>query len=169
MVPYYKYSPDRLLQKGAIKMYWDQSIIMDHTVRHNRPDITIKDFKQKKETIIDIAILKDYNIGTTVGKKLRKCMELVIEIKESYHLQNTVVWPIIFSTNGIIPQSILTGTEDFELPLVVLKEAQQALGYGKDCKKISKYLKLKNTLVVGWTSPPPAVLIRKCVNNWNEE
>lgn len=38
--PYYKYKPETVLENGANKMYYDHTILTDHIIPHNRPDIT---------------------------------------------------------------------------------------------------------------------------------
>jgi 1,4-alpha-glucan branching enzyme len=40
--PYYKYTPDSLLENDNFKLYWNSSILTDKTIHFNRPDITFK-------------------------------------------------------------------------------------------------------------------------------
>ncbi|XP_066909292.1 uncharacterized protein [Halyomorpha halys] len=70
--PYYKYHPNKLLQKGSLRLYRDKSIITDHTARHNKPNILLIDLRKKKAELIDVGIPNDNNIRSTVGEKLSK-------------------------------------------------------------------------------------------------
>ncbi|XP_066902984.1 uncharacterized protein [Halyomorpha halys] len=102
--PYYKYHPNRL--------YWDESIITDHTVRHNKPDILLIDLRKKKVELIDIGIPNENNISSNEGEKLRNYRELAIELKEIYKLEDVTTTPFIISTNGLIPKSTVAGIND---------------------------------------------------------
>lgn len=60
--PYYKYSPKSVLENQRYKMYYDRTIITDHTIYNNRPDITLIDKQSKHTYIIDIAVPNTNNI-----------------------------------------------------------------------------------------------------------
>ena len=50
ITPYYNYTPNVVAENNSCRRYWDRSIIIDKTVRHNRPDITLV-VKEKKNNI----------------------------------------------------------------------------------------------------------------------
>lgn len=46
-----------------VKILWDFTIITDHFVPANRPDIVILDTSKRSLILLDIAIPADFNIG----------------------------------------------------------------------------------------------------------
>ena len=47
---------------GDVTMQWNQAVHTDREVTANRPDIIIKNKKEKKCTLIDVAIPADINV-----------------------------------------------------------------------------------------------------------
>ncbi|XP_066902716.1 uncharacterized protein [Halyomorpha halys] len=119
--PYYKYHPNK---KGSLRLYWDESIITDHTVRQNNQVILLIYQRNKK---VDVGIANDNNLSSTVGKKLGKCQELVIKLKKIYKLEGVTTTPFIISKNGFIPKSTVAGMNGLGVPIDVLREAQQSV------------------------------------------
>ncbi|XP_066902300.1 uncharacterized protein [Halyomorpha halys] len=134
--PDYKYQANRLLQKHPLKLYWDESIITDHTVRHNKPYILLIDLTKKKTELMYVGIPNDNNISSTVGEKLRKYQELAIELKELYHLEGVTATPIIIFTNGLVPKSTVAGVNALGVPVDVLREAQQSVLLARIVRKV---------------------------------
>ena len=85
-------------------MLWNQSVNTDREVTANRPDIIIKNKKEKTCTLIDVAIPADRNaVQKEVEKKL-KYKSLCIEIKQMWNLKCTNI-PIIIGATGIVTRS----------------------------------------------------------------
>jgi hypothetical protein len=53
-VPYYKYTPNPVLENNQFKFYWDRPIITDEPINCNRPDIVLVNLFTKTAFIIDI-------------------------------------------------------------------------------------------------------------------
>ena len=137
--PYYKYKPLKLLEVNGKKLYWDEAVITDHAIPHNRPDILLLDLKMRTATIIDIAVPSDTNVGWTCSEKIRKYQELAQELKTLYSLVSVRIIPIIISTNGLIPKVTIEGTTFLGLQEAVIKKAQQSVLLD-NCRIVRKFL-----------------------------
>ena len=80
-------------------------IIKDREVTSTRPDIIIKNKKQKTCTLIDVAIPADRNVMQKEAEKKLKYKSLGIEIERMWNLKCTII-PVIIGTNGIVTQSL---------------------------------------------------------------
>jgi 1,4-alpha-glucan branching enzyme len=49
--PYFKYTPDNVLENEDFKLYWNRSILADKTIRFNGPDITFINKKTKNTSL----------------------------------------------------------------------------------------------------------------------
>jgi hypothetical protein len=92
IVPYYKYTPDVILENETHKLYWDRTLITDKTIYFNRPDKTLV---EKTENIvyfiyiyiyIYIYIPNNHNLQAKHTEKLTKYSELAFEIKTQWRM-----------------------------------------------------------------------------------
>lgn len=112
LMPYYKYLPAPVLENDCIKLYWDREIITDVCIRANRPDIVIYDKREKRVTLIDIAVPLDHNVQTTFSTKITKYHDLAEELRQMWHLQEIRIVPVIISATGIVPKTLLHSLEE---------------------------------------------------------
>ena len=63
-----------------ITILYDMPIHTDKEISANRPDIVIKNNRDKKCALIDVAIPSDKNTSKKISKKLSKYKDLEIEI-----------------------------------------------------------------------------------------
>ena len=77
----------------------------------NRPDIIIKNKKEKICTLIDVAIPTDKNVVQKEAEKKLKYKGLCIEIKRLWNLKCTII-PIIIGATGIVTRSLRKNLED---------------------------------------------------------
>ena len=54
--------PKPVYEKGDVTVLWNQAVHTDREVTANRPDIIIKNKKEKTCTLIDVAIPADRNV-----------------------------------------------------------------------------------------------------------
>ena len=54
--------PKPVYEKGDVTVLWNQAVHTDREVTANRPDIMIKNTKEKTFTLIDVAIPADRNV-----------------------------------------------------------------------------------------------------------
>jgi len=87
-----------------IIIMWNQEVHTDREVTANRPDIIIKNKKEKTCTLIDVAIPADGNVQKEAEKKL-KYKSLCIEIQRMWNLKCTII-PIIIGATGIVTRSL---------------------------------------------------------------
>ena len=66
---------------------WNQAVHTDREVKANRPNIIIKNKKEKTRTLIDVAIPADRNVVQKEAEKKLKYKSLSIEIKRMWNLK----------------------------------------------------------------------------------
>jgi 23S rRNA pseudoU1915 N3-methylase RlmH len=104
----------KMSQYCGIKQYTDRE------VRANRPDIIIKNKKEKTCTLIDVAIPADRNVVQREAEKRLKCKSLCIEIKRMWNLKCTII-PVIIGATGIVTRSLRKKTQQVQFTTVPLK------------------------------------------------
>jgi len=87
----------------GIKQYTDREVTA------NRPDIIIKNKKEKTCTLIDVAIPANRNVQKEGEKKL-KYKSLCIEIQRMWNLKCMVI-PVITGATGIVTRSLRKNLE----------------------------------------------------------
>ena len=89
---------------------WNQAVNTDTEVTASRPDIIIKNKKQKTCTLIDVAIPADRNVVQKEAEKKLKYKSLCIEIQRMWNLKCTVI-PKITGTTAIVTRSLRKNLE----------------------------------------------------------
>ena len=79
-------------------------------VTANRPDIIIKNTKEKTCTIIDVAIPADRNVVQKEAEKKLKYKSLCIEIQEMWNLKCMII-PVIIGATRIVTRSLRKNLE----------------------------------------------------------
>jgi hypothetical protein len=90
--------PKPLFEKGDITVLWNQAVHTDREVAANRPDIKIKNKKEKTCILIDVAIPADRNVVQKEAEKKLKYKSLGIEIQRIWNLKCTFIPVIIGAT-----------------------------------------------------------------------
>ncbi|KAJ0170136.1 hypothetical protein K1T71_014064 [Dendrolimus kikuchii] len=126
-VPYYKYAPEPVLENGHITLYWDRSIITDRTIVANKPDIVIIDRSARRTMLVDISIPHDCNLVKAETDKLTKYLDLAHEITAMWHMDSTIIVPIVVSVNGLIAKSLDRHLERLSLGKWVKGQMQKAV------------------------------------------
>ena len=88
----------------------NQAVHTDREVTANRPDIIIKNKKEKTCTLIDVAIPADRNAVQKEAEKKLKYKSLCIEIQRMWSLKFTII-PVIIGANGIVTRSLKKNLE----------------------------------------------------------
>jgi len=78
-------------EEGGIIVLWNQAVYTNREFTANRPDIIIKNKKEKKCTLLDVAIPADRNVVQKEAEKKLKYKSLCIEIKRLWNLKCMVV------------------------------------------------------------------------------
>lgn len=114
--PYYQYKPEPILENENHKVYWNKSIITDHRIDNNRPDIVLQEKDTKTTYLIDIAVPAAHNIQEKHREKIQKYLPLAAEIKTIWKQDKVTVIPIIIGATGEIPLSLHRYLSDLNLP-----------------------------------------------------
>lgn len=143
-VPYYKYSPESILENEFYKLYFDRAILTDKTVPYNRPDITFIDKINKTAQIIDIAIPNSHNIQNTFSEKLTKYQELKDEIIRMWKLKKVTIVPVVISTTGVVPKNLHQSIKTLDLPPYTYALLQKA-AILNTCRIVRKFLSITDS------------------------
>ncbi len=126
--PYYKYTPEPVINTNDHKMYWNRSILTDRSVLSNKPDIVWHDKKKKKVYLIDVAVPLAHNISKKRSEKILKYQPLANEIKEIWSdVEMVTIVPIILGATGEIPKFLHES----------LAELQLKKGFTSNCRRLS--------------------------------
>jgi len=85
---------------------WNQAVHTDREVTANRPDIIIKNKKEKTCTLIDA----DRNVVQKEAEKKLKYKRLSVVIKRKWNLKCTII-PVIIGATGILTRSLRKNLE----------------------------------------------------------
>jgi hypothetical protein len=88
-----------------ITVLWNQGIQTDREVLSNRPDIIIKNKKDKTCLLIDVAVPSDKNVIQKEAEKKLKYKNLSMEIQRMWNMKCFVI-PVIIGATGIISKSL---------------------------------------------------------------
>ena len=98
---WYKHKPQKVLKTESATVLWDFSIHTDRTIQVNKPDITIKDHKEKTCKLIDFTFSMDINIRTEKFEKLSKYKDLRTEIEQMWQLKTSII-PTVADALGLV-------------------------------------------------------------------
>ena len=98
-------------EEGDVTVLWNQAVHTEREVTANRPDIIIKNEKEKTCTLIDVAIPADRNTVQKEAEKKLKYKRLGIGIQRMWNLKCTII-PIINGATGIVTRSLRKNLED---------------------------------------------------------
>ena len=102
--------PKPVCEEGDVTVLWNQAVHTDREVTTNRPDIIIKNKKEKICTLIDVAIPADKNVVQKGAENKLKYKSLCIEIQRMLNLKCTIV-PVIIGATGIVTRSLRKNLE----------------------------------------------------------
>jgi hypothetical protein len=92
-------------EEGDVTVLWNQAVNTDREVTANRPDIIIKNEKEKTCTLIDVVIPADRNVVRKEAEKKLKYNSLCIEMQRMWNPKCTIV-PVITGATGIVTRSL---------------------------------------------------------------
>ena len=110
---YYNHNPQTVTENENVSILWDMPINTDRTIKANRPDIVVKDLKNKQCLLIDMSIPTDKNISVKFAEKLSKYKDLEIEIERMWAMTTRTV-PIIIGALGLVKKN--TDKETDKIP-----------------------------------------------------
>ena len=99
-----------MYEERDVTVLWNQAVHADREVTANRPDIIIKNKKDKTCTLIDVAIPADRNVVQKEAEKKLKYKSLYIEIKRMWNLKCTIIL-VINGATAIVTRSLRKNLE----------------------------------------------------------
>ena len=97
-------------EEGNVTVLWNQAVHTGREVTANRPDIIIKNKKEKTCTLMDVAIPADRNVVQTKAEEKLKYKSLCVEIKRMWNLKYTII-PVITGATKIVTRSLRKNLE----------------------------------------------------------
>jgi len=107
---WYTHIPKPVCEEGDVTVLWNQAVHTNREVTANRPDIIIKNKKEKICKLIDVAIPADRNVVQKEVEKKLKYKSLCVELQRMWNLKCMIV-PVITGANGIVMRSLKKNLE----------------------------------------------------------
>jgi len=97
---HYEHDPATVTQNQTATILWDMPIQTDEEIKANRPDIVVKDKKERTCLLIDMSIPTERNT-LKIMEKITKYKVLEIEIEKTWGMKITTV-PVIIGAFGLV-------------------------------------------------------------------
>ena len=107
---WYEHKPQGFVETGSATILWDFSIHTGRTIQANKPDINIKDHKEKTCKLIDFTFLMDINISAKEFEKLSKYLQ--IEVERMSQLKTSII-PITVAVLGLLKKETAKNLQNF--------------------------------------------------------
>ena len=82
---WYEHEPKTVIENDSVTILWEMSLHTDRTIAANRPDIVLKNKKDKTCLLIHMTIPLDASTSVKTTEKLTKHKDLEIEVKRMWH------------------------------------------------------------------------------------
>ena len=102
--------PKTVYEKGDVTVLWNQAVHTDREVTPNRPDIIIKNTKEKTCTLINVVIPSDRNVVQKEAEKMLKYKSLCIDIQRMWNPKCAII-PVVIGATGIVTRSLRKNSE----------------------------------------------------------
>ena len=87
---WYEHEPATVTENKEAMILWDMQIHTDREIATNKPDIVIKDHKNKPCKLIDMAVPSSRNISLKTTEKLSKYKDLEIETTRTWGMKTEI-------------------------------------------------------------------------------
>ena len=102
---WYEHEPKTVTENDSVTILWDMPIHTDRTIAANRPDIVLKNKKDKTCLLIDMTTPLDTNTLVKTTEKLTKYKDLEIEVERMWGLKTTTV-PVVMGALSTIKKDM---------------------------------------------------------------
>ena len=102
---WYEHEPRAVAEKDTITILWDMPIHTDRTMAANRPDIVLKNKKDKTCLLIEKTVPLDTNTSVKTMEKLTEYKDLEIEVEWIWGFKTTTV-PVVMGAPGTIKKDM---------------------------------------------------------------
>ena len=93
--------PKEVYMDSRVELLWDMTLTTDRDVGSNRPDIVIRDKKERKVFIIDVSCPSDSNVKSKENEKITKYSGLRVELAKMWNSECIVI-PVVIGGLGTI-------------------------------------------------------------------
>ena len=98
---WYEQKPQKVVETESGTILWDFPIHTDRTIQENKPDISIKNHKEKAYKLIDFTFPMDINNSAKEFEKLSKYKDLQIAVERMWQLKISII-PIVVGALGLV-------------------------------------------------------------------
>ena len=114
---WYEHSPEGSVENENVKLLWDMNIQRDNIIEARRPDIVLVEKKEKKCSIIDIAVPADVRCSEKKIEKVEKYQDLKREIAiYIWKMRSVNVVPVVIGVIGSVTKKKLkNGWKSYKL------------------------------------------------------
>ena len=102
---WYEHEPKTVTENDSVTILWDMPIHTDRTIAANRPDIVLKNKKDKICLLIDMTVSLDTNTSVKATQKFTKYKDLEMEVERMWGLKTTTV-PVVMGALGTIKKDM---------------------------------------------------------------
>ena len=96
-----EHTPQPVIESTEVTILWDFTIHTDRRIDANRPDIIIKDHREKTCIMLNVAVPPDKDISLKEFQKLSKYKDLEIEVTKMWKLKTKTI-PVVIGALGMI-------------------------------------------------------------------
>ena len=101
-VKWYEHTPEVVVENEEVQILWDMNIVTDRVISARRPDIVVREKKEKRTFLIDVAIPWDTRVEAKEIEKITKYQDLRVELTRIWGDSVEVV-PVVIRATGTIP------------------------------------------------------------------
>ena len=105
---WYEHTLQPVIESTEVTILWDFTIHTDKKIDANRPDIIIKDHREKTCIMLNVVVPADKNISLKEFQMLSKYKDLEIEVTKMWKLKTKTI-PVVIGALGMIKK----GTQNF--------------------------------------------------------
>ena len=135
----YEYAPDSVSESDEVKLLWDVNIQCDHVIEARRLDIVVVNKKEKKCTIINIAVPADKRIDEKENGKIEKYQDLKREVARMWNTRTVQVVPIGVASLGSVTKILGKWLGKLNVNIIIsLLQKTTLLGTTKFFRKVLK-------------------------------
>ena len=94
-----------ITESNEVAIFWDMPIHIDREINPYKPDIVIKNKRERRYKIIDVRIPIYNNASVKVAEKLSKYKDLEIKISRMWGMK-TDTTPVVIGASGLVKKEL---------------------------------------------------------------
>ena len=133
---WYQHVPEKstATKDGKVEILWDEEI--SRKVKHNRPDITVKEKEEKRWLFVDVTIPMDHRVEEKEKEKIDRYMDLATKMRIENHVKVEII-PIVIGAMGTIPKKLKSFIKVLGIPDIIGgAQTSTLIGTGKILRNV---------------------------------